>query len=436
MYFSRVAPSRPACLALFLLCLPFLSCQEPARDTTPPAAPQALQAVLLEAESPEPIAVAVPEWFTDDSAQQLARELDSVFQVLHRKKSFNGTVLVTKWGQVVYKGAFGYADFRQKDTLSTQTVFQLASVSKQFTAIAIMMLQEEGKLQYDDSLHHLLPGFPYKGITVRQLLTHRSGLSNYTYFSEQLWPDRSLGLTNEDVLRLMAVHQPDPYYQPEVRFDYSNTGYALLASVVEKVAGIPFADFLQQRIFTPLQMRNTFTFGDSLTAPRVQVATGHTGGRRKRSPDFLDSVLGDKGVYSTVEDLHKWEQALYSRQLVKPESLEAAFRGHYPQKKKKGNEDYGFGFRLRTLKNGEPVVYHAGLWHGYTSYLLRNTQDHSSFIILSNLPNGSLKQAIEGVEQVLYPVAPLRMATTEPDAATESTASRQQRQPEGAIPAP
>ncbi|GAB3196178.1 CubicO group peptidase (beta-lactamase class C family) [Pontibacter aydingkolensis] len=347
--------------------------------------------------------VAVPAYFTADSARKLGLHLDSIFKHLHKRKGFNGTVLVTKYDEVVYKGAFGFADFHRKDSLTTQTAFQLASVSKQFTAMAIMMLQEQGKLQYDDSVQQYIPSFPYHGITIRQLLTHQSGLPNYTYFSDELWPDRSKPITNDDVLNLMAEHKPAIYLQPNTRFNYSNTGYFILASIVEKASGVPFATFLQKHIFEPLQMNNTFTFNDELIAQTERVATGHTGGRQKRWPDYLDTVLGDKGMYSTVEDLYKWDQALYTQKLVKRETLEEAFTGTRQEKKIK--EDYGFGWRIGHLESGDTVVYHAGLWHGYTTYLLRNPKDHSALIVLSNLPNGSLRY-LKDIKQFLYPAQP------------------------------
>jgi CubicO group peptidase (beta-lactamase class C family) len=316
-------------------------------------------------------------------------------------------VLVTRYDQVLYKGAFGYADFYSKDTLSTQTAFQLASVSKQFTAMAIMMLKEQGKLRYEDSVQQYIPNFPYKGITIRALLTHRSGLSNYTYFSDRLWPDRRLFMTNEDVLNLMAAHQPRPYYQPDTRFDYSNTGYALLAAIVARASGMPFATFMQQHIFAPLHMTNTFTFSQDLPAQGGKVATGHTGGRRKRTPDYLDTVLGDKGIYSTVEDLYKWDQALYTQKLVQRATLAEAFTG--TRQKRKKDEDYGFGWRIRRLESGDTVVYHAGLWHGFTSYLMRNPKDHTALIVLSNVSNGSLRHLKE-IQHILYPVRPISTA--------------------------
>lgn len=387
------------CVTASIFCFFLISCQGSKKDTPiKNSFPEVNIASLLEEDSwPR---VAVPASFTEDSVRQLASQLDSIFTNLHKKKGFNGTVLITKYDQVIYKGAFGYADFQRKDTLTTQTAFQLASVSKQFTAMAIMMLKEQGKLSYDDSVQQFIPGFPYKGISIRQLLTHRAGLSNYTYFSDELWPDRKISITNDDVLNLMKEHQPQVYYQPNTHYDYSNTGYFLLATIVSRASGMPFSTFIQKHIFEPLEMTHTFTYSDSLTMETGKVATGHTRSRRKRKPDYLDTVLGDKGVFSTVEDLYKWDQALYTKKLVKRETLEEAFSGSLLKKKK--NEDYGFGWRIRELESGDTVVYHAGLWHGFNTYLLRNPNDHSALIVLSNLPNGSLKH-VKDIQRFLYP---------------------------------
>ncbi len=384
-------------LTLSALCFFLITCQPGSKQLS---SEEDILINSLAAEENSRQQVEVPASFTPDSARQLENQLDSIFQYLHQKRGFNGTVLVTKYDEVIFKGAFGYADFGSKEPLSTETAFQLASVSKQFTAMAIMMLQEQGKLDYKDLVQEYFPGFPYQGITVRQLLTHRSGLSNYTYFSDELWPDRTLPITNDDVLDLMSLHQPKVYYQPDIRFDYSNTGYFLLASIVEKASGMAFPDFLQENIFEPLEMTNTFCYNNPFLSENV--ATGHTGNRRKRSPDYLDSVLGDKGTYSTVEDLFKWNQALYTDKLVKRETLEEAFTGSRNMKMK-NSEDYGFGWRIKELKNGDTVLYHAGLWHGFNTFILRNPKDHSAIIVLSNLSNGGLKFVNE-LQDFLYPI--------------------------------
>ncbi|WP_377503819.1 serine hydrolase domain-containing protein [Pontibacter locisalis] len=396
MTFLKVQFNFSRCLIASLIFLSCFSCQESKRET-----PLTNKQQKEKEEKKPQVAVKVPASFTPAKVKKMESQLDSIFTHLHKRKGFNGTVLVTKYDKVIYKGAFGFANFKRRDSLNTHTAFQLASVSKQFTAMAIMMLKEQGKLSYEDSVQQFIPNFPYKGITIRQLLTHRSGLSNYTYFSDELWPDRRVPITNEDVLDLMEAHQPRPYYPPNTHYDYSNTGYFLLASIVAKASGMPFSAFMEKNIFGPLQMKNTFTFSDSLVSQTDKVATGHTGGRRKRYPDYLDTVLGDKGIYSTVEDLYKWDQALYTDKLVKRETLEEAFTGSRLKKNK--DEDYGFGWRIRPLDNGDTVVYHAGLWHGYTTYLLRNPKDHSALIVLSNVSNGSLRHLKE-IQRFLYPV--------------------------------
>jgi CubicO group peptidase (beta-lactamase class C family) len=344
--------------------------------------------------------IIIPASFTPESAQALGNQLDSIFSFLHQKRGFNGTVLFTKYDEVIFKGAFGYKDLAQKQPLKIETAFQLASVSKQFTAMAIMMLEEQGKLGYDDLIQQFIPNFPYEGITIRQLLSHRSGLSNYTYFSDQLWPDLSIPITNDDVINLMVEHQPMVYFQPNTKFDYSNTGYFLLASIVERASGMSFTTFLNKNIFGPLEMNNTFTFSNYL--PSDNVAIGHSSNRRKRKSDYLDFVLGDKGLYSTVEDLYKWDQALYTNKLINIKNLDEALTS-FVQNGKMGKDNYGFGWRIKVLKNGDVVWYHGGLWHGYNTYLLRNPKDHSAIIILSNVANGSLN-FLNGLQDFLYPI--------------------------------
>ncbi|QHT69180.1 beta-lactamase family protein [Rhodocytophaga rosea] len=332
-------------------------------------------------------------------AASKAYQLDTFFTSLHKKRGFNGTVLVAQHGQVIYKGAFGYGDFKTKDTLTPQSTFQLASVSKQFTAMAVMILQEKGKLSYDDEVTKFYPEFPYKGITVRHLLTHRSGLPDYTYFSGDFWPDRKQFLNNQEVIKMMAKHQPKPYYLPDKRYNYSNTGYSVLAAIVEKVSGLAFDIFMQKEVFGPLGMNRTYISTGTNWESIPNRTTGYSAGRRKIENSYLNGATGDKGVYSTVEDLYKWDRALYGSTLVKPTTLELAFTAANKEMKK---ENYGFGWRLKTLDCGETVVYHGGWWHGFKTYLMRNRKDQSTIIVLSNIANHSLSHLKE-MHCILYP---------------------------------
>jgi CubicO group peptidase (beta-lactamase class C family) len=337
--------------------------------------------------------------FNPADAAAKAYQLDTFFENMHKKRGFNGTVLVAQHGHIIYKGAFGYADLRKKDSLTTNTAFQLASVSKQFTAMAIMILRERGLLKYEDEVQKFYPEFPYKGITVRMLLTHRSGLPDYTYFSEDYWKDRNKFLSNQEVISMMAKHQPKPYHLPDKRYDYSNTGYSVLAAIVEKASGMQFENFMQKEVFKPLGMNHTWVYNGNNTALTEKIATGYTAGRRVVPNSYLNGATGDKGVYSTVEDMFKWDRALYSSKLVKATTLEEAFQ---PANKEMKKENYGYGWRLKTLDCGQPVVYHGGWWHGYKSYFMRNRKDQSTVIVLSNIANHSLGY-LKNIQPILYP---------------------------------
>ena len=317
----------------------------------------------------------------------IASRFDSLFTGLAHNRGFNGTVLVGIHGNAIYKQAFGYSDLRAKTPLDVRSVFQIASVSKQFTAVAVMMLRERGLIDYDDSVQKFIPGFPYKNITVRQLLAHRSGLPNYMYFAEKYWKNKRLPLTNDGLLGMMERYRPGLEFLPDRRYKYSNTGYAVLASIVERVSGLPFDEFLEENIFRPLGMSSTFVFNPANKKTIEFQTKGHSKNRRTYPADYLDGVAGDKGIYSTVEDLFLWDQALYTESLVGRITLEEAFiPSSYDMKR---DNNYGFGWRIDTLDDGSKVVYHGGWWRGYNSLFIRRLDDHTTIIILSNRVNWS-----------------------------------------------
>jgi CubicO group peptidase (beta-lactamase class C family) len=317
----------------------------------------------------------------------IATRFDSLFSDLARTRGFNGTVLVGLYGNAVYKQAFGYSDLRTKDPLNIRSVFQIASVTKQFTAVAVMMLQERGLLNYDDSVQRFIPDFPYKNITVRQLLAHRSGLPNYMYFSGKYWKNKRQPLSNDHLLDMMKRYKPGLEFLPDRRYKYSNTGYAVLASIVERVSGVSFDEFLEANIFLPLGMNSTFVFNPANKKTIEYQTKGHAKNKRTYPTDYLDGITGDKGIYSTVEDLFLWDQALYTESLVGQSTLDEAFIPSSYDVKRENN--YGFGWRIDTLDNGSKVVYHGGWWRGYNSLFIRRLDDHTTIIILSNRINWS-----------------------------------------------
>ena len=323
------------------------------------------------------------------------RELSTFFDTTLLNKDFNGSILIAKDGQVIYEKYLGKADLRRKDSLTSSTPLHIASTSKTFTAIAILQMVEENKLSLTDSLEKFFPGFPYHGITVKMLLTHRSGLPNYLYFmSNYRWgilPNKKWNrqyATNQDVLKMIYDKRPDPTGTPDGRFNYSNTNFLLLSLIVEKISSKSFPVYMQEKLFRPLRMMNTFVFTlkDTLTATPT-----FTNNSTYWNYDFLDATYGDKNIYSTAQDLLKWDQALYSNQVISKPLLDAAFAPHSFEKASVHN--YGFGWRLQILPNGKKVIYHFGKWHGSNAAYARLTDEKATIIIIGNRFNRAIYDA-------------------------------------------
>ncbi len=304
-----------------------------------------------------------------------------------RKSGFSGAVLVGETGKTLYSGAAGYANYSDRRRNETATPFQLASVSKQFTAVSILMLKERGLLRLEDSIQCYFPDFPYHGITIRMLLQHRSGLPNYIYFCDDYLQDKSYLISNSFVMALLSKAHPPAYYPPDVRFDYSNTGYMVLASLVEKISHMPYAEFLKQNIFVPLGMKDAFSINQK-DPNQSRAAFGHHFRNRPLAVVFLDGVMGDKGIYASVEDLFKWDQALYDGKLLKPETLEVAFTPG--AKKQTARQNYGYGWRIYYREDSLKILYHAGWWQGFESMLVRIPEKKTTMVFLKNTKSGPL----------------------------------------------
>jgi len=324
-------------------------------------------------------------------AEEKGLELEKRFKSLNKRGIFNGTVLYAEHGQEIYKGAFGYEDFRRRDDMDLNSAFQLASVSKMFTAYAIMVLKEEGKLSYDDTLTKFIPEFPYTGISIRQLLNHRSGLSRYMSLADKYW-NINKPIRNEDVINLFVKYKPSPYFKPDDGFHYCNTNYILLASVVERVSKVSFDGFVKEKIFDPLNMSGSFIYhieNDSVI--RYEIPVGVSGyrarGRRlvKVADYYLNGVMGDKGVYSTVEDLLKFNLALDNGYPVSLSSLEESFTPGSPKYFKR-RDNYGFGWRLKD--SYDSLAYHFGWWKGFRTYFIRDMENQRVLVALTNTHSG------------------------------------------------
>ncbi len=303
-------------------------------------------------------------------------------------RGFNGAILVAKNGQVIFEKYHGYFNLQKKDTLTEHSAFHLASVSKTFTAMATLKLAEQGKLTLDDDVKLYFPNFPYSGITIRMLLSHRSGLPNYLYFMQQLGWDIKQYCDNNDVLNYLIKYQPPLTHQPNTHFTYCNTNYTLLGLIIEKVSGKSYAEFLQQNFFKPLKMNDTYVF--SLSDSQKAMPSYDWRGRRE-GLTFLDKGFGDKNIYSTARDLLKWDQALYNNQLFSAKTLEEAFIPY--SNEKPGIKNYGFGWRMNIYPNGKKIIFHGGWWHGNNTMLMRLVQDSATIIILGNKYNRNVYQA-------------------------------------------
>jgi len=310
-----------------------------------------------------------------------ALRIDQLFEAYTGKDAPGAAVMVIKNGKPIFRKAYGVANLEEKTPITLSTNFRLASVTKQFTAMGMMKLAQSGRLGYEHNLQQIFPAFPAYGrnVTIRHLLQHTSGLIAY----EDLIPDTAtVQVLDKDVLRMMMA-QDSTYFPPGAQYRYSNSGYAVLAMIVEKVSGKSFAQFLQENIFKPLGMKNTVAYEKNLSTVRNR-ALGYRqeGGQFVFSDQSVTSaVLGDGGIYSSVEDLLKWDRALYAEKLVKKETLAAAFA---PGVLLDGKAlDYGFGWRLDQF-NGHRRVMHTGSTSGFRNVIQRYPDDNFTVIILTN----------------------------------------------------
>lgn len=303
-------------------------------------------------------------------------------------RGFNGGILVAKKGHIIFEDYHGFFNLQKKDSLNSHSAFHLASVSKTFTAMAVLKLAEMGKLSLTDSVQKFFPSFPYTNITVKLLLNHRSGLPNYIHFMEKLGWNKKQYCSNQDVLDYMIKYKPAAS-RPNTHFNYCNTNYALLALIIEKASGQTYADFLKEVFFKPLQMNDTYVFNMATDSATAMPSYDWRG--RQEGYTFLDTGFGDKNIYSTPEDLFKWDQALYTNQLFTKETMEEAFTPY--SNEKPGVRNYGLGWRMNVYPDGKKVIYHNGWWHGNNTVFIRMIQDSVTIIVLGNKYNRAIYES-------------------------------------------
>uniref|UniRef100_UPI0040492B4D serine hydrolase domain-containing protein n=2 Tax=Flavobacterium sp. TaxID=239 RepID=UPI0040492B4D len=338
--------------------------------------------------------------------------LDSLFTALEAKKAFNGNVLIAEQGNVIFEKSYGLADEATKRPLNATTIFELASVSKQFTAMGIVLLQKKGKLKYDDLVSKYIPELDFYGpITVRHLLHHTGGLPDYMDLFENEW-DKAKFATNQDIVNLFAKQKPKAVFAPNEKFEYSNTGYALLGLIIEKVSKKSFGDYLNEAIFKPLKMKNTFVYRSRFAPQKIEnYALGYVDdgmGNKVLTDSFgkefytyyLDGIVGDGMVNSNAGDLLIWDRALYANQLVDEKDKVLLFNG---TKTNDGEmTKYGFGWIVLDHDKYGKVANHSGGWAGYTTFIERQLTHDKTIILLQNNSTSYTKIPSTEVRKILH----------------------------------
>jgi len=320
--------------------------------------------------------------------------IDSVLTYLNQSQLFNGTVLVGEKGKVIYKKAFGIANPETLVPLTTTSSFNLASVSKQFYTMMIMKLQEQGKLNYDDLVQKYLPIFPYANITIRHLMNQTSGLPEYFDIAQG---DMTLldTLSNKSMLEILEVKKPALLFQPGEQWQYCNTNYTTLASVLENISGTTSDKFFQQYIVRPLKMKNSYVYNLMMKSyPTSRVFGFRYEGGKPVLNDLIqfDGIIGDGNIYSSVEDLYKWDQALYTEKLVKKSTFSEAIS---PGKLNNGQETkYGFGWRID--EKGKTLS-HTGGWVGFGTIIIRYIDKNQTLIVLDNSSNFQAQKIVRDI---------------------------------------
>lgn len=331
------------------------------------------------------------------------KAVDDWLHEQHKAGAFNGAVLIAQKGKPLLMKGYGYTNHQRNIKLTPQSSFRLASVSKQFTAAGIMRLHEKGLLRYDAPLSTYFKNFPYPKATVRQLLTHTSGIPD-VYMREADRHDDIVGdvLSVQEVVKLLqtAPHK-DKARVPKERFKYSNTGYVLLTAIIEKVSGQSFEAYMQKELFKPLKMKNTRVWNLLSAEKMFKNKTTGFGYRRGKyfpqEPSFLDGVAGDGAVFSSVEDFLIWDQFWYKNPLISTKNLQEAFK---PVKLNNGSmSNYGFGWGIESATR----VAHNGSWLGARTAIVRDTKAKICLVLLDNSTNPKLGKLMDKIEQDILP---------------------------------
>ena len=346
-----------------------------------------------------------------------------MFYSLSKEKQFNGAILISNKNKPDLMNIYGYQDVNKEIPLTLQSSFRLGSISKQFTAMAIMILHNKQRLEYDDPVQHYLPTFPYSDVTIRNLLTHSSGIADYMdlafkeYFSfftkigfylnqsmvnifykgePSKYKDHYTVLTSEDVLRMISKYHSKRIFLSNERYLYSNSGYVILSLIVEAVTGKTFELFLDEEIFNPLDMENSSFWNLFTSENKISNRVQGTNGDRLNDFSWMDGVSGDGSIFMSIEDFLKWDRALESYSLISQSEFNKALE---PFISSKGDTTYyGFGWSLSKSKNS---ISHSGSWLGAVTYIYRKIDTNSMFVLLESSTSKYSYEIRKEIQRVL-----------------------------------
>jgi CubicO group peptidase (beta-lactamase class C family) len=340
---------------------------------------------------------------------QIKEQADAIVLPYLENNAFSGTITIAQQGKIIYQKTSGFRDFTSRTPLKKTDLFELASVSKQFTAMVIMLLQEKGQLQFDDPVEKYLD-IPYKNISIRHLLTHTSGLPDYQSIMDQHW-DKSMVANNDDILNYLRRYAPPTRFVAGSQYEYSNTGYVLLASIAEKASGRDFTEICRTEIFQPLGMKDTDLRTPAERSAIPHFAKGHiadqTGTHFLPADSFPSSNYtiwlghreGPGRISSTTPDLLKWDAALRNNRLIKKETLNEAYT---PMLLNDGQISYyGFGWDIFDNQPNHTIVGHNGDNPGYKTQIIRSVFNGKTLIVLSNNAPDKFDELIKTLQKLI-----------------------------------
>lgn len=353
---------------------------------------------------------------TANQVNQTARtveRLDSLFDYLVQNEMYNGGVGVRQQGEIIFLKGYGPGNFETGTSFSTSSQTEIASVSKQFTAAAIMLLQEDGLLKVEDSINRYFePALPLDGITIHHLLTHTSGVPDYEKYFGENWKTKDL-VDNKIIVGYLHREKPEPMFAPGEKYTYSNLGYVLLAEIVEKVSGRRLDVFLNQRIFEPGGMSQTGFFPRSDIFDMPNYAPGMLWSEEQNQyvrPEtvegkefvwYLSARFGPGRLTSTVEDLLKWDSLLHTQTILRDESKEQMFKGYVDVPSKLFESQYGYGFRILQDGSLGREIEHGGSWPGNFTHIKRYLDDETAYVLLNNTSSPYMADIRKALDAIL-----------------------------------